>query len=220
MTFSEAANPDLPWRERGLERNLGAARARSVERLERLVGAARDLANETGSASFTVQQVCARSGISLKGFYAGFPGKDELLVALLEEDSRLGAEILRGWVDAHTAPLDRLRSYVTGVFDLVALPGATGYARVLVGEHRRLSDEHPDDLERALAPLLSLLASEIDAATRAGAMASSDPARDANTMFAVVLGGVHDVTAGRADACETAEYLWEFCSSGLKGPTR
>jgi hypothetical protein len=106
------------------------------------------------------------------------------------------------------------------VFDLVALPGATGYARVLVGEHRRLSDEHPDDLERALSPLLSLLASEIDAATRAGAMASSDPVRDANTMFAVVLGGVHDVTAGRADARETAEYLWEFCSSGLKGPNR
>jgi AcrR family transcriptional regulator len=186
--------------------------------MERLVAAARDLANETGSAAFTVQQVCARAGVSLKGFYAAFPGKDELLIALLEEDSRIGAELLGSVVAAHDEPLARLRAYVDNLFALVALPGATGYARVLVREHRRLGEDHPDELAGALAPLVTILASEIERATRAGVLASADPARDAETMFAVVLGGVHDVTIGRADPADTASYLWQFCCSGLKGP--
>src|SRR5690349_16193881 len=98
MLFSETATHAAPapgepagsWRDRALARSLEPARARSVDRLERLLDAARELANETGSAGFTVAQVAGRAGVSLKGFYRSFASKDDLLVALLEEDSRLG----------------------------------------------------------------------------------------------------------------------------------
>ncbi|HEV3452605.1 MAG TPA: helix-turn-helix domain-containing protein, partial [Acidimicrobiia bacterium] len=92
MAFPETATLD-PWRDRALARSLEPARARSADRLERLVVAARDLANETGSASFTVAQVAARAGVSLKVVYRYFASKDDLLVALLEEDSRIGAAL-------------------------------------------------------------------------------------------------------------------------------
>jgi AcrR family transcriptional regulator len=186
-----------------------------VEQLERLVRAARHIAGETGSAAFTVQQVCRQAGVSLKGFYACFASKDDLLVALLEEDSRLGAAILTESVDTHSQPQARVHAYVESLFELLTHPGALGYAGVLVREHRRLSEQRPEEMRSALAPLIDLLAAELDTASRAGVAGSREPAREAQTVFALLLEGIHDVTIGRAQPLEEAAYLWWFCSSGL-----
>jgi AcrR family transcriptional regulator len=210
--FSSSETLPASWRDRALERSLEGPRGRSVDRLERLVAAARDLANETGSAGFTVAQVAQRAGLSLKSFYRCFAGKDDLLVALLEEDSRLGAEVLAEMVDAHDVPEERLRAYVIGVFELLTHLGALGYAGVLVREHRRLSEARPDELRRALAPMVDLLEREV-----AGAVATADSARDARTVFALVLEGIHEVTLGRVEPLDEATYLWRFCWSALRG---
>jgi AcrR family transcriptional regulator len=214
--FSDPTHLDS-WRDRALARTLEPARARSVNRLERLVEAARDLANETGSAAFTVAQVAARAGVSLKAFYRCFAGKDDLLVALLEEDSRLGAAILSEMVDAHRDGPARLHAYVTGVFELLILPGALGYAGLLVREHRRLSDSRPEDLRRALAPMIDVLAAEIEHAASTGAVESLDPQREARAVFALVLDGIHDVARGEAEPLDEAAFVWQFCWAGLRG---
>jgi len=207
--------PSSSPRAQAISRSLEGPRARSVERLERFLAAARDLANDQGSASFTVAQVTRQAGLSLKSFYRCFGGKDDLLVALLEEDSRLGAGILNEQVGAHTDPVERLRAYLTGVFELLTHPGALGYARMLVQEHRRLSEERPDELRAALAPMVDLLAAQIALAADAGASASTEPARDAQTLFVLVLEGVHEVGLGHAKPLEQAEYLWRFCANGI-----
>ncbi len=214
--FSDPAYLDS-WRDRALARTLEPARARSVDRLERLVDAARDLANETGTAAFTVAQVAARAEVSLKAFYRCFAGKDDLLVALLEEDSRLGAAILNGMVDAHRDSPARLHAYVTGVFELLALPGALGYAGLLVREHRRLSDSRPEEMRRALAPMIDVLAAEITVAVSTGAVESLDPQRQARAVFALVLDGIHEVARGDAEPLDVATFLWRFCWGGLRG---
>jgi AcrR family transcriptional regulator len=221
MAFSPTANPDardpearLGWQDRALDRTLADARARDVERMERCVAAARELATETTSANFTVAQIATRARLSLKSFYRCFPGKDELLLALLEDDSHIGARVLALRVAAHdNTPEHALRAYVTELFALVSESGQLGYASVLVSEHRRLSEQYPLELRVALAPLVELLARHIDAATQ-----SRDPRRDAETMFRILLGGIDDVVVGRVtDARELAEYLWQFCWTGLTG---
>ncbi len=184
-------------------------------RQERLIDAARELATETGNAAFTVAEVSRRAGASLKGFYACFAGKDDLLLALLEEDSRVGATLVAEQVAAHDDPVDRLRAYVHGLFSLVAQPGELGYVGVLVREHRRLGEERPDDLRAALAPLVDLLAGELAGADAAGRATSPDPARDAQTVFGLLLTGVHEVTLGRRDPYDEAADLWRLCWSGL-----
>jgi AcrR family transcriptional regulator len=174
-------------------------------RPDRLVQAARDLANETGSAAFTVAQVTARAGLSLKSFYRCFPGKDDLLLALLAEDSQLGASVLATRIGDRQGD-DAIHAYVTELFDMLELPGALGYAGVLVREHRRLVEHYDDTLRAALAPLVDLLASHLDTA---------DARRDAETVFSVVLTGIHDVVVGRThDPRELAEYLSRFCIRG------
>jgi AcrR family transcriptional regulator len=175
-------------------------------RPQQLVAAARALANETGSAAFTVAQVTRRAELSLKAFYASFGGKDDLLLALLAEDSRLGAGLLAESISDRVGDV-ALRAYVDELFALVAIPEAIGYAGVLVREYRRLVELHEDELRDALAPLFDLLA---------GYIASDDPKRDARTMFAVLLDGIHDIVVGRAtDPRELARYLGRFCTQGI-----
>jgi len=174
-------------------------------RPDRFVQAARDLANETGSAAFTVAQVTMRAGLSWKSFYRCFRGKDELLLALLAADSEIGANALAQRIGKRTGT-DALHGYVTELFDMVALPGALGYAGVLAREYRRLAEHYDNELRAALAPLLDLLARNID---------SDDPMRDAQVMFGVLLGGIHDIVVGRTDPRELAEYLFRFCAQGI-----
>ena len=204
MAFSDAAGPHAPparlpdagaagWQDRALGRTLADARARDVERMERCVAAARDLANETSSAAFTVAQIAARANVSLKSFYRCFPGKDELLLALLEDDSQHRCARARRAGRRRESALDALHACVTELFALLALPGALGYAGVLVREHRRLSEHYPLELRVALAPLIELLAAHIERAT-----ASDDARRDAETMFRILLQGIDDVIVGRA----------------------
>jgi AcrR family transcriptional regulator len=191
MTFSGQPSADLELDRRG-----------------QLVAAARGLADETGSAAFTVAQLTGRAGVSLKAFYACFRSKDDLLLALLAEDSGIGADVLAGRIGTRTGP-DALRAYVFELFDMLTLPGAIGYAGVLVREYRRLTELHDEEIRDALAPLVDLLARTID---------SDDPKRDARTMFAVLLDGIHDIVVGRvADTHELARYLYRFCSEGVGG---
>jgi AcrR family transcriptional regulator len=220
MTFSAKASDALPeWRSRALHRSLEEPRARSVARMERLVHAARELANASGSAAFTVAQVADAAGCSLKGFYRCFASKDELLLALLEDDSRLGAQLLLDRIDAAGTPQERLHAYVVGMFEMLAHPGALGYAGVLVREHRRLSEEHPDELDAALAPLVDVLVEQIRSADAAGAVSAIDPVRDAHATFALVLTGIHDVTLGRAAPLDVASHVWQFVWRALGGET-
>ncbi|MGQ0805818.1 MAG: TetR/AcrR family transcriptional regulator [Actinomycetota bacterium] len=192
---------------------------RTIARSERLIDAARDLATETASAGFTVAQVAERARSSLKGFYACFAGKDDLLLALLEEDSRVGATLVAEQVAAHDDPAERVRAYVYGLFELVAHTGALGYVGVLVREHRRLGEERPDDLRAALAPLVDLLAGELAAAAAAGRATTPDAGRDAETIFGLLLAGVHEVTLGRRDPYDEAADLWRLCWSGVSATT-
>jgi AcrR family transcriptional regulator len=169
-----------------------------------LVAAARDLANETGTAAFTVAQVAQRAGLSLKAFYRCFCGKDDLLVALLAEESVTGAAVLR---DVSAKRADPLRAFVDELFALATLPESAGYAGVLVREHRRLSEVRPEEIRTALAPMTDVLAACVP---------TSDPQRDAQTMFGVLLGGMHEVLLGRVDDVdELTDYLYGFCARGL-----
>src|SRR6266571_711560 len=95
MAFSSPNRASVPsWRTRALDRSPEPTRIGSLDRLDRVVAAARDLSDESGDAAFTVAQIAARAGVSLKSFYRCFAGKDEVLLALLEEESRAGAAML------------------------------------------------------------------------------------------------------------------------------
>src|SRR5215470_14128674 len=118
MTDSTTGDPgEPPWRSRAVARGLATAHARAEDRVADLVRAAWELIDERGTAEFTVQDVVARSGQSVRIFYQCFSGKDELLLALLEDSIREEASDLRAFVDRETDPLARLRAYTMRLYE-------------------------------------------------------------------------------------------------------
>jgi AcrR family transcriptional regulator len=225
MTFSDGETARVPdveppaWQVRALDRSLADTRARSVERLSSFVAAARALAEETGSSAFTVQQVVARSGQSLKSFYRYFGSKDDLLLALLEEDVAVGALFLRALIDVQDDPVDRVREWLIGLFTLMG-SGDQGYVSVLVREHQRLSETHAEQLDLAVAPFVESLTEELARGSERGVVRSTDPRRDARLVFQLSLAAIHDVVSARdlREPTAVAEQLWNFCWGGLRAP--
>jgi AcrR family transcriptional regulator len=185
-----------------------------MARLERLLDAVRELTNEAEDASFTVAEVAERAGVSLKSFYRSFEGKDDLILALIEEDSRAGATMLRAAMDRSASPDERLERYVRALFGLARQ--ASGYTNVLVREYRRLSVDRPAGLAQALAPLVQLLEDEIATASGAAISAASAVHREAEIVFALLLDGLADVTLAGRDSKEVAASIWRFVAGGLR----
>ncbi|HVA08485.1 MAG TPA: TetR/AcrR family transcriptional regulator, partial [Acidimicrobiales bacterium] len=200
----------LAWEDRALERSLSAARDRSSTRARQLVDAARLLAAESGSSSFTVAEVAARAGVSLRSFYRHFSGKDDLLLALFEEEAQLGAKLLSEALGPARSPLERLRRYVVGLSGFMVT--GSGYASLLVREHLRLAERRADELRVALAPLVDMLEVELTAAAADGDIRAVDR-HDAIIVFSLILSHVHGAIlfAPEDDTDADSERLWEFC---------
>jgi TetR/AcrR family transcriptional regulator len=211
-----AARSEAPfaWEDRALDRSLSAARDRSAARGRRLVDAARALANESGSSAFTVGDVATRAGISLRSFYRHFAGKDELLLALFEEEARLGVDLLDQALGDEVEPLARLRGYVVGLSEFVAR--GSGYAALLVREHLRLGQSHPDEMRAALMPLVDFLELELRAASAAGDIREVD-GHDAILVFSLILSHVHMAIlfSPHEDPAVGSARLWAFCRAAL-----
>jgi AcrR family transcriptional regulator len=179
-----------------------------------LVEAARELAAESGSSAFTVADVAARAGVSLRSFYRHFAGKDELLLALFEEEARLGVGLLTEALSGATRPLERLQGYVVGLSEFIV--SGSGYAALLVREHLRLGSTRPDEMRAALEPLVDLLTAELAAAAAAGDIRPANH-DDAILVFSLILSHVHVAILFKPDEAPTvgSSRLWEFCRSAL-----
>lgn len=187
-------------------------------RARRLVDAARALTAESRSSGFTVADVAAGAGISLRSFYRHFSSKDDLLLALLEEETQLGARLLEETLTSGAGPLERLRGYVVGLVGFVA--AESGYASLLVREQLALGERHSPEMRAALAPLVDLLDVELAAAAAAGDIRPVDR-HDTIIVFSLILSHVHATilfTPGQ-DMTKAAERLWDFALGGLRAGT-
>lgn len=200
------------WEDRALERSLAAARGRSSARAHRLVDAARRLA-AAGSATFTIADVAAEAGMSLRTFYRHFAGRDELLLALIEEDARTGAALLRETLDDAAGPLVLAQRCVETLCDLVV--SGSGYAGLLVREHLRLGEEHPEELRVALAALLDVIEERLVAAAEEGSLRPVDRF-DAATVLSVVLTHVQNAALLAPDQGPASRRIWDFCRAALE----
>jgi AcrR family transcriptional regulator len=152
--------------------------------------------------------------VSLRSFYRHFSGKDELLLALFEEEAHLGVDLLTEALRGVEGHLERLRGYVVGLSEFVV--HGSGYSALLVREHLRLGASRPDEMRAALQPLVDLLDVELTAAAEEGDIRGVDR-HDAILIFSLILSHVHLAilfSPGEDPAVGSAR-LWEFCRSAL-----
>src|ERR1700722_1688688 len=216
----EALGDPTDLRRAGLRSvpSVSEARSKQVDVTSRLVESARDLVWDAGGPNFTVTQVVAAAGTSLKSFYRCFGGKDELLVALFEDDARRGADALLGMVDVEAEPLERLRVVVVGLFRFLTVEGRLPYAAALVREHLRLAESHPDQLRGVLDPFVGVFEDAVAGAQHSGVVRAGDARRDARTLFHLVLSHLHALICHQIEdsPTELADDLWAFCAAALR----
>jgi AcrR family transcriptional regulator len=185
---------------------------------EDLVDAARVLMREAGGPVFTVTQLVAAAGTSLKSFYRCYGSKDELLMALFGDDARRGADALAEAVDRFDDPVARVRGAVVGLFGFITVDGQLPYAAALVREHLRLSESRPEQLRAVLQPFVDIFRDELDKAGRSGALRVEDAGRTALTLFHLVVSHLHALICHQIDRSptEVADDLWVFCAAALR----
>ena len=142
----------VTWAERAADRSpvVQRSRDRGVEQATSIVAAARRLMESKGP-SFTTQELIKEAGIALQTFYRYFPGKDYLLLAVIEDVIDENCAVFRKQAAKLPDPIERLRYYVTAtvqalerarrqseLHDLRAFPAADAVPRGGVPGHPAL----------------------------------------------------------------------------------
>jgi AcrR family transcriptional regulator len=202
------------WRERSVTRTLERSRVNAERRSARFVEMALKLVEETGGRDFTVVDVAERMGVSTRTFYQHFAGKDELMVAMVEEVQHDRSKRLRQMVDAERDPLARLRVYVIGSQGLTTRSIVNHY---LFQHYFRLQLSHTDELRHSFRGAVTFLKGLIAEAEEAGVIRSTDHDRTAALIWEAVTSAIQSNVLGSpiVELPPTPEDVWDFCLRGI-----
>jgi AcrR family transcriptional regulator len=216
------------WAERAADRSplMRQWRSRNVRQMKIMVEAAKRLIAQKGYG-FTTQELAREAGVALQTFYRHFGGKDQLLLATLEDmHAEMAAQYAAAARDLPD-PLARLHYYVTTVLahlDETLEPAsgrATQQPQFITAEHWRLHQLFPEEMTHATHPTVDLFARELRAAQEQGLIAVSDVDRSAELMVMLVRAVYHHYAfkARSEPTAAIAEHVWEMCLQGIGGRT-
>jgi TetR/AcrR family transcriptional regulator len=218
MTPSTASSES--WAERAADRSptVQRSRTRSIEHARVIVDAARRLIAQKGG-TFTTQELVKEAGIALQTFYRQFGGKDQLLVAVLEDMIGEAALVYEERARDLPDPVARLRSYIKDTLASLGGPRTEPPAGFVVSEHWRLHQIFPDEVEQAMRPWHELVLREIRAAEAAGLLHPRDAEQDAWLVTRLVTAVYHHHAFATSDqtAEEIGDQVWQFCLAALGG---
>jgi AcrR family transcriptional regulator len=190
-----------------------------MQQANTIVQAARRLIESKG-ASFTTQELVKEAGVALQTFYRYFEGKDQLLLAVMENMMVESCAEYERSARRLPNPVARLHFYVTTVVSVGSdEDGGRAASRFITTEHWRLHQLYPEELAQAISPYTHHLLTEIRAATEAGTLTPRHPEYDAwlVTQLAVAVFHHYAFAATRMPLEEIRENLWAFCFSALGG---
>ena len=213
-----ASQPGSPLERRSVERSLGPRYAAYLDEVQRLVAAGAAEMRDRGSVDPRVSDIVRRAGLSNQAFYRHFRSKDELLVAILDA----GLETLLGYLghrmQAAASPLAQVREWIEGVLAQALQPEAAEATRPFVVNRVRLLERLPEDVMQSTERLIGPLREAIAAAEQAGELRDVDAQRDAEVIYRLALGWLHEALARRARPDpDEARHLVEFALRGLGG---
>ncbi|WP_319448736.1 MULTISPECIES: helix-turn-helix domain-containing protein [unclassified Mycobacterium] len=202
------------WESRVVARSLGAAKKRSLDRSRAFIEAAVALLREKGHG-FTLEEVSARAGFSQRLFYQHFGGKQDLLLAVLEEELRVATLDIRAEVNREPDPLRRL----VRLLDLF-LKGPREHVPhnlALISYELGLVTTHPQQVARAHAPEAELAGEVLAAGIEAGVLTLRSAEEGAYMVIALKRAYNHSRLVGNelGMMLPPPEELIRFCVEGL-----
>jgi AcrR family transcriptional regulator len=191
---ASAADAGAP---RGVERALARKRRKYEDEVERLVAAALAVMRLRDTADPTVTDILAEAGLSTAAFYRHFPGKDDLLLALLQHAGATTRSYLDHRMARHADPVDRIAAWVRGMFDLLRTDDHVLGNRPFLLAHPRLVERFPAEIGGMVDELVAPLAAAIAEARAANGLQPTDHLTDARLVHHQVYGVLVDRAAVR-----------------------
>jgi AcrR family transcriptional regulator len=162
------------------------AAERHDARRSRLVEAALDAFHESGYAGTSIEQLCARAGVSTRNFYEHFGSREQLLIELHDDLNGRALESV-GRAVAAADPNDLAARAYAGVrayFDVVTTDPR--WARIAVVESVGVSPAAESHRAEALGRFAGLIELEADRLAAAGIV----PARDFHLTAIALVGAL------------------------------
>jgi AcrR family transcriptional regulator len=208
-----AAGPDAgpPVAERVASRTLSVRSETYADEVRRLVAAGYAVMRRTGTLDPRVHDIVREAGLSNQAFYRHFRGKDELLVAILDDGQRQLLTYLEHRMAGADPGAARVRAWVGGVMEQARNAAAAENTRPFAINTARLADRFPDEVARSRELLVRPLR---DAVADAG----GDPQRDADAIYHLAIGCMNDaLVARRRPTGDDIKHLEQFVLGGLRG---
>jgi AcrR family transcriptional regulator len=173
--------------------------------------------NETGGFNFSVQDLVDRAGLSLRSFYQHFDGKEDLLLALFEEQMAHFVENVEADMRGVDRPVDLLETLIHSFLDRVRRSPEVG-GRALTEFQVRLAVEKPGAYARATAPLFQLVSSVVEEGQRSGEFRSDIGVMGMTLLINATLVSIAQMAILRIPATGeplTDEHIIGWCRSAI-----
>ncbi|SEO82438.1 TetR/AcrR family transcriptional regulator [Trujillonella endophytica] len=216
-TDADEATP--AWITRAADRapSVQNSRMRSMRRAQQIVDAARHLITTQGS-DFTTHMLVKEAGIAVQTLYKHFAGKDQVVLAVLEDMIAETVQQLEVASAEIADPVERLRFYVTTILGSLGTQDSR-VGRFITTEHWRLVALYPEEIGRATQPVADLFQRALREGEDAGLLHPSDAAYDAwltNELIRTVFHHYQFASTGEP-ADVVAERVWRFCLGAWGG---
>jgi AcrR family transcriptional regulator len=163
----------------------------------------------TGGLDPRVADVVREAGLSNQAFYRHFRGKDELLLAILDDGQRQ----LVGYLEHRLAGVEpgaaQVRAWIEGVLEQARNRTAAENTRPFALGSARLADRFPEEMARSRESVVAPLRAAVTAA-------GGDPERDTDAVYQLTMGTMNDALVRRATPSKAdVAHVVEFALAGV-----
>ena len=210
--------PSLPdWHSRVLGRSLGPARDKAVRQGRDLIDAAARLMRRLDPDDLTIQNIASEAGVSVRVLYRHFEGKDDLLVALIEESQIVFARMIDKATADIADPLERLGEAL--YFATTDAPRKTdqNFGRAMARFTVQTSVTSPEQVGAAHRPVILVLAGMVRDAMQSEQIELGDAELAASNLYNVYEAHQRYVHLGNSlgGPLSSSRELIRFCLLGL-----
>jgi AcrR family transcriptional regulator len=196
--------------ERVAARTLAARSDEYADEVRRLIDAGYAVMRRTGSIDPRVNDIVREAGLSNAAFYRHFKGKDELMLALLDDGRRRLVDYLAHRMNEAEPGPEQVRRWIEGVMEQARNESAAENTRPFAINDARLADRYANEMAWSRELLVQPLHDAI------AACGSDHAQRDAEAVYQLVMSTMEHALVTRARPSRAdVEHLVRFALRGL-----
>jgi AcrR family transcriptional regulator len=202
--------------DRAVERAVRVAKERARDDVQLLVASGRKLLHRDGAADMTIADVLTEAGLSTRAFYRHFASKQDLLLAIYDNEVERYRPRLQKRLDAATTAQGGLEAWVDELLAAGFEPRRGERTRAMFTWAIPLQQEFPAEFAAVREALTAPLEAVLAAGLADGSFPNADPHRHALFIRALTWELVEEhLSGGDIERAAAREQVLGFCLPAL-----